>query len=121
MPGSLLRRVLLFAFVAAVLTACTSAELTFGGPLDVQVSSNSPVAVSDSLRLEYDVSGRSLLGLVVQWGDSQVDTVLFAGAQSAGGRTFHLYDSAGTYDLQATALDQFQGSVSEQLTVTVTP
>lgn len=116
-----MRRLLLFVVVAGIATACSTADLTFGGPLQMQLTSNAPVSVNDSLRLDYEIIGRSLLGLVVQWGDSELDSLLFAGAQSAGGRAFHSYDSAGTYTIRATVLDQIQGSIGQELTVTINP
>ena len=70
-------------FVVIALPACTTSEVTFGGPLALQITSNSPVSVTDSLRVEYSVDGRSLLGLAVEWGDTQVDSLGFSSAQSA--------------------------------------
>lgn len=101
--------------------ACSSSEASIGGPLEVRLTSNSPVALGDSLQLEYDVVGRSLLGLVVHWGDSQLDSLLFSGAQSAGGRIRHRYAAEGSFTVTATAVDQIEGSESRQLSVTVQP
>jgi len=107
-------------FVIA-LPACSTSEVTFGGPLDLQITSNSPVTLTDSLRVEYSVDGRSLLGLAVEWGDAQVDSLGFSSAQSASGITGHLYEAAGTYTVRATAVDQLEGSQSKELTITINP
>jgi len=110
-----------FFVVACAIVACSDAELTFGGPLELSVTSNSPVSVTDSLILEYDVTGQSLLGLAVTWGDGAVDSVFFAGAQSASGRRAHLYSTDGSYPVSASVTDGLQGTTTEDLTVTVDP
>ena len=109
------------AVAAASIWACGSNDVTFGGPLDVQVSSNSPVSVADSLQLDYEVVGRSLLGMVVLWGDSEVDSLYFSGAQTASGRVRHKYDAAGSYDVRATVIDQLEGQQTKELSVTIEP
>ena len=101
--------------------ACTRNQITLGGPLSLTVSSNTPVSVSDSLVLQYDVTGQNLAGMQVLWGDGQIDSVAFLGSQTAGGRRPHLYDAEGTYTIRATAVDQYQGSTVSELSVTITP
>lgn len=107
--------------VAAVAVACSDAELTYGGPLALSVTSNEPIAVTDSLIVEYSVEGSSLLGMEVLWGDETVDSVFFAGAQTAGGRLAHLYAADGSYVVSATVTDALQGTADRQMTVTVSP
>ncbi len=63
--------------------ACTRNQITLGGPLSLTVSSNAPVSVSDSLVLQYDVTGQTLAGMQVLWGDGQIDSVAFLGSQTA--------------------------------------
>lgn len=101
--------------------ACSSSELVSGGPLDLQISSNSPVSLGDSLSLTYDVVGRNLLGLVVIWGDAEQDSISFFGAQTAGGRIGHLYPSEGPFTIMVRVEDQIDGSQSKDLAVTVNP
>ncbi len=121
MPVNLIRRVVMLSVLVAVGAACSSSEITLGGPLDVSIGSNAPVRASDSLTLTYTIIGQSLVGMEIQWGDSRTDSVSFLGAQSAGGSESHLYDSAGTYIIQATVIDQLQGSASAELSVTINP
>lgn len=121
MPGNLIRRVLFIAVLLAFGGACSSSDITLGGPLTVILGSNSPVSVGDSLRLDYEVSGRSLAGMAINWGDLQIDSVGFLGAQTAGGSEYHVYDSAGTYTLQTIVFDQLQGTETTDLTVTINP
>jgi len=92
-----------------------------GGPLELSISAISPVAVTDSLVVEYQVVGRTLLGMVVDYGDTQSDSIFFQGAQTAGGRAPHLYAASGQYTISARVDDALEGSVMEQLTVTINP
>lgn len=101
--------------------ACSDAQLTYGGPLTLSVTSNEPVEVTDSLIVEYSVEGSSLLGIEVLWGDEAVDSVFFGGAQRAGGRLAHLYAADGSYVVTATVTDALQGTEDRQVTVTVSP
>ena len=121
MTESLFNRASMLCLLAGLVSACTSSEITLGGPLFVTLGSNSPVSVGDSLRLDYDVSGRSLAGMAIRWGDAQIDSVGFLGAQTAGGSEYHRYDSAGTYTIQTTVFDQFQGTEITNLTIVITP
>lgn len=121
MPSSLIRRVRFFAVLTVFGAACSSSDITLGGPLTVTIGSNSPVSLGDSLRLDYDVTGQSLAGMAINWGDAQIDSVGFLGAQTAGGSEYHLYDSAGTYTIQTIVFDQLQGTETTDLTVTITP
>lgn len=121
MPSNLTRRVLPFLVLSAFWAACSTSDITLGGPLTVILGSNSPVGVGDSLRLDYDVSGQSLAGMAINWGDLQIDSVGFLGAQTAGGSEYHVYDSAGTYTVQTIVFDQLQGTETTDLTVTINP
>jgi len=114
-------RFLTVAFAAASIWACGSNEVTFGGPLDLQVSTNSPISVSDSLQLDYEVVGRSLLGMVVQWGDAEFDSLYFSGAQTAGGRVRHMYTAPGSYTVTARVFDQLEGDQVKEVPVTIEP
>ena len=100
---------------------CSDATFTGGGPLELSISAVSPVAVTDSLVVEYEVVGRSLLGMVVDYGDTRSDSIFFQGAQTAGGRAPHLYAASGQYTISARADDAIEGTVTEQLTVTINP
>lgn len=121
MLTSSIGRLACFYLVTCAIVACSGSELTFGGPLELSITSNAPVATTDSLVLNYDVTGRTLLGMAVTWGDGTVDSVFFAGAQTAEGRLPHLYSSDGAFTVTATVTDQAQGLVTEELPVTVTP
>ncbi len=118
----LMSQVSLFATLAIAAAACSNEAITFGGPLDLQISANGPVTVADSLQLDYDVVGRSLAGMVVDWGDAAVfDSIAFSGAQTAGGRVRHLYSTPGDYTVSASVVDQIEGTAVRELTVTINP
>ena len=121
MRARLIGRPLLAVLAAVSFWACGSNDVTFGGPLDLQVSTNAPVPVTDSLQLDYEVVGLALLGMVVQWGDAELDSLYFSGAQTAGGRVRHLYVAPGDYTVRATVFDQLEGNQSKEVSVTIEP
>ena len=101
--------------------SCSSNNVTIGGPIDLQVTSNAPVTLGDTLRLEYQAVGRSLLGMVVTWGDAALDSVVMNGAQTAGGTVRHVYADTGSYTLTARLVDQVEGNDTKELTIRVDP
>ena len=101
--------------------ACSEASITLGGPLDLQLMSNSPATLSQDLIVEYDIVGRSLLGMVVDWGDMQTDSVFFSGAQTAGGSVNHRYSSSGSFTVSARVEDSLEGSTTGTLGITILP
>ncbi len=107
--------------VTCAIVACSDSELTFGGPLELAITSNAPVSYADSLVLNYQVDGTTLVGMAVTWGDSAVDSLFFSGAQFAEGRLPHLYSDEGTYTVTAQVRDANQGTTTRELTVTVNP
>jgi hypothetical protein len=121
MRVGLIGKSLFAAFLAAFVWACGSNDVTFGGPLDLQISTNSPVAVTDSLQLDYDVVGRVLVGMVIQWGDTELDSLYFSGAQTAAGRVRHQYVAPGAYTVRALVVDQLEGEQAKELSVTIQP
>ena len=87
----------------------------------LSLSAVTPVAVTDSLVVEYTIVGRNLLGMAVDYGDMQVDSLAFLGAQTAGGRVGHLYAAPGQYTVSARVTDGIEGTVTEELIVTINP
>lgn len=111
----------LLLLVGVSAAACGSSSLDIGGPLTLSISAVSPVVVTDSLILQFDVAGTALLGVVIDFGDMQIDSVPFLESQTAGGRRPHLYAAPGQYLITVRAEDRTQPSVTEQLTVTINP
>ena len=109
-------------FAACVLGwGCADGSVSVGGPLDLSISVAGSVAVTDSLVIEYVVMGRSLLGMTVDFNDMEIDSLFFLGAQTAGGRVPHLYAVPGQYTISARVEDAVEGSVTEEITVTINP
>jgi hypothetical protein len=107
--------------IGLVAWSCSSNEVSIGGPLEFRVTSNAPLTLGDSLHVEYEVVGRSLLGMVVTWGDATLDSVFMNGAQSAAGTVHHLYADTGSYTVTARVVDQIEGNDTKELTIRVDP
>ncbi len=115
------RRCSLLLVLGLLGSGCSSESISLGGPLMLSLSAVSPIAVTDSLVVDYAIVGRSLLGMVVDYGDMQIDSFFFSTAQSASGRASHLYDAPGEYSVSARVEDSVEGNVTEEFSVTVTP
>jgi len=115
------RRGLLLSVICLLGWGCSDESFSLGGPLVLSISAVSPVAVTDSLVVNYSVVGRNLLGMTVNFGDMQTDSLFFLAAQTAGGRIGHLYAAPGQYTISARVEDAVEGSVTEELVVTINP
>lgn len=116
-----LLRLGVFALLMVSAGACADSLVEVGGELTLELSGPSSAALSDSVAVSYEARGRSLLGMVVSYGDGTVDSVFFVGSQSAGGRVAHLYDEAGSYTIVGEVQDGIEGSTTAQIVVQVTP
>ena len=113
---------LFFAIAAGFfIWSCASTEVGIGSPIDLQINATSPVAVGDSLQLEYQATGRQLLGMVILWGDAEFDSVFMNAAQSAAGTAGHVYADTGSYTVTARLLDAVEGSDEKSVTVRIDP
>jgi hypothetical protein len=92
-----------------------------GGPLMLDLSGPASSPVSDSLKVEFDANGRSLLGLVLHYGDGQTDSVAMNGSQSAGGFRHHRYMEPGDYTVTGEVHDGIEGTATADFQVTITP
>ena len=111
----------LAALVAALfvgLAACSD-DGQVGTPLSVSLIGPDTGTALVSTPFLYDVSGRSLSGLIFEWGDGTRDSLPTAGAQSAQGSRPHTYDSAGSYTVLLVAEDAIEGTGSAQATVLI--
>lgn len=103
-----------FGFTAA----CEDTGL-IGSPLTAELTGPETGLVGDSLPFGYDVTGRSLSGLIFEWGDGTRDSVVAAGAQTAFGTRWHIFDSVGVYQVIMVVEDALEGVASDQVTVDV--
>lgn len=110
-----------FALAVAGVSGCSDALVEVGGELSLELAGAEAIELADSLIVEFEVRGRSLLGLALEYGDGVVDSVGFAGAQSAGGRLAHLYGEGGTYTVVGEVQDGVEGTIVRQFTLVVRP
>lgn len=103
------------------LVGCSDSSFEVGSELSIELSVPATAPLSDSVDIEYEARGRSLLGMIVEYGDGTADSVSFVGSQSAGGRVRHKYDAAGDYRISGTVQDGIEGSESAEADVTITP
>ena len=94
-------------------------ESEIGSPLSLSIEGPSTAVVGDTIAVSYSARGRSLVGLVVAWGDGMVDSVTAGGAQLADGRVRHAYQGAGQFRIIATIEDAIEGTEAEFVDVTV--
>lgn len=90
-----------------------------GSPLSVSLTGPGTGLAGDGLPFQYQVEGRSLSGIVFEWGDGARDSLPTAGAQSAEGTRVHTYDSAGVYTVSMVVEDALEGTDAAQVTVDV--
>ncbi len=109
------------ALAVAGTAACSSSSLEIGSELSLELDAPASVPLADSLVIQYDARGRSLLGLVVEYGDGTADSVAFVGSQSAGGRLAHKYSESGEYRVTGRVQDGVEGTTMADVTVSVTP
>ena len=121
MRGSLSVRLFSIATVGLIGWACASTDIDIGSPVTLEVNATSPVSVGDSLVLEYEAQGRSLLGMVILWGDASLDSVFMNAAQSAAGSRGHIYPDTGSYTITARLVDSVEGSDEQTLDIRIVP
>lgn len=105
----------------AAMAGCADSVVEVGGELSLTLDAPPSALLPDSVAVTYDARGRSLFGMVLQYGDGSVDTLNFQGAQSAGGQVKHKYEAAGDYQITGTVTDGVEGTETAQVTVTVRP
>ena len=101
------------------LGACADSVVEVGSDLELDMTGPSSIALSDSLTVDFEARGRSLLGFVLRYGDGAVDSVRLVGSQTAGGRLHHLYEESGTYTVIGEVQDGIEGNIMAEITVTV--
>lgn len=69
----------------------------------------------------YQAQGRSMAGLILDYGDGAVDSLGFQGAVTATGRRSHSYENPGTYIVSGTLEDFLTPAVGAEVVVTVVP
>ena len=90
-------------------SACSSTSTDVGGPLSIMltVDRTSGRAGVDAFSFHYEATGTDLLGVVLEFGDGQVDSLAAFGAARAGATREHVYASPGTYLASARVQEAF--------------
>ena len=103
--------------LAASLAVCYDDEI--GTPLSVELIGPETGVVDQKLSVLYNVSGRSLSGIIFTWGDGTVDSLATAGAQTASGAREHTYETAGFFTVRARAEDSVEGVASADVMINI--
>ncbi len=90
-----------------------------GSSLSIELIGPETGLVGQKLSVLYNVSGRSLSGIVFTWGDGAVDSLATAGAQTASGAREHTYDVAGMFTVRARAEDAVEGVASAEVFINI--
>jgi hypothetical protein len=73
------------------------------------------------VEFRYDAQGRSLAGLIVDFGDgSRPDSLFLQGAVTATGRRVHTFTQAGSYIVTGRLEEFFGEVVTQEIPMTVT-
>lgn len=114
------RRVV-FALLACLLVPAAGCitDDEIGSPLSVELIGPETGLVGDQLSVLYNVSGRSLSGIIFSWGDGATDSLATAGAQSASGSMQHTYEMPGLFTVRALAEDAVEGVASAEVSINV--
>ncbi|MGI9629319.1 MAG: PKD domain-containing protein [Longimicrobiales bacterium] len=103
---------------SGVLWACSDGG-EIGSPLSVDLTGPATGLAGEELPFMYDVEGRSLAGIIFEWGDGSRDSVPTAGAQTAMGTRLHTFDSVGVYLVNMVVEDAVEGVQSASVSVDV--
>jgi hypothetical protein len=100
---------------------CTSTSTDSGEPLSITltVDRTAGSAAVDTFTFQYSATGSELLGIVLDFGDGQVDSVAALGASRAGATRPHVYQTAGTFEAFARALEAFGSVLADTVVVEV--
>ncbi len=90
-----------------------------GSSLAIELIGPETGLVGQKLSVLYNVTGRSLSGVVFTWGDGAVDSLATAGAQTASGAREHTYDVAGMFTVRARAEDAVEGVASAEVFINI--
>ena len=119
-PATPARRTLsaLLPCLLALAAGCiTDGEL--GSPLSVELIGPETGLVDDQLSILYNVSGRSLSGIIFSWGDGATDSLSTLGATTAQGSMQHTYEMPGLFTVTARVEDAVEGVATAEVTINV--
>lgn len=110
-------RLALLLLTVLAYPSCYDDEI--GSSLSIELIGPETGLVGQKLSVLYNVSGRSLSGIVFTWGDGAVDSLATAGAQTASGAREHTYDVTGMFTVRARAEDAVEGVASAEVFINI--
>lgn len=108
--------------VLVAATACGDTGVSSGRPLDISIEVDQPgrpLGAPHVFRIE--AQGRALLGVILDYGDSRVDSIPTHGAQTASHEQGYIYEEEGVFLVRVRAEDVDGRAARDSLTVQVTP
>jgi hypothetical protein len=102
---------------------CSDTTVDIGNPLSISltVDRTSGVAGVDTFTFQYSARGTGLLGVVLEFGDGQADSLATLGASEAGATRKHVYAEPGSYAASARAEEALGARRADTLMVQVQP
>jgi len=111
-------RLALLACLFALVAGCITDD-EIGTPLSVELIGPETGLVGDQLSVLYNVSGRSLTGIIFAWGDGATDSLATVGAQTASGSMQDVYEMPGLFTVTARVEDAVEGVASAEVSINV--
>ncbi len=103
--------------LATALAACYDDEI--GTPLSIELIGPDVGVVGEKVSVLYNVTGRSLNGVIFTWGDGSVDSLATAGAQTASGAREYVYLAPGVFTVRARAEDAVEGVANAEVIINI--
>jgi hypothetical protein len=112
---------LLIAALLTVALGCSSSSTDAGEPLSITltVDRTTGLAAVDTFSFHYEATGTDILGVVLDFGDGQADSLSALGAARAGATRNHVYGSAGVFSASARVLEAFGDLLADTVVVEI--
>ena len=111
--------VLLFLFLGPLSCSTSTADVGKALSIELSVDRTSGVAGVDVFTFRYEASGQDLLGVVLEFGDGQADSLATLGSTTAGATRPHTYVDPGSYSAIARVLEAFGQLLADTVMVRV--
>lgn len=109
------------AAVIVVLAACGDATI-LQHVLSIKISATPTTAtVGEDVNFSFDATGPILVGVIVAYGDGVVDSVATTNVTSASGRFTHAFQTEGSFLVEATVVDGWEGTLTDTVSVQIVP
>jgi hypothetical protein len=103
------------------LTGCGDFSQTIRDTALTLTADRTTAATGQTIEFRYDAQGRSLAGLIVDFGDgSPPDSLFLQGAVTATGRRSHAFTQVGSFLVTGRLEEFFGNAVTQEIPITVT-